>query len=97
MTTHEQFLDIERRLADGHARMQKFETDLAANTRVTMESAELTRELHSYFMTGKRAVSAINWIGGALSKFVGWCAKAAGWGVAIYGAWYAMTHSGPPR
>lgn len=83
---------IDERLDKGSERMDEMQRELKENTTVTKEVKELLE-------MGRTGFKVLGWLGKA---FV-WTARAltviAGAALAIYSAWYAITHGGqlPPK
>ena len=75
----------EERLKAGDERMTAFEQKLDKNTSITQEVYEL-------LLTAKGAFKFFS----AMGTVVGWMGKLAAAGIAIWGAFYALTHGGRP-
>ena len=91
--------DIESRLNRGDDRMKRIEADLSWLTdHVADMQAELRRnttatvEVRDLLDAAKGAFRALNGLGIAF----GWLGRVAAAGVAIWGAFYALTHGGRP-
>lgn len=79
--------NVDRRLDRGSERMDDMQAELTANTTVTTEVRDL-------LATARSGIKVLGWIGNAGL----WLVKAAGVlataGMALYAAWYAVTHGG---
>lgn len=75
----------EARLKSGDDRMTAIESKLDKNTTITQEVYEL-------LLAAKGAFKFFS----AMGTVVGWIGKIAAAGIAIWGAFYALTHGGRP-
>lgn len=98
-TTEDRLAEIELRLDKGAARMQQLDDAVEENTRITAEGNAVTLEVRDMLATGKTVVKVLNWIGRFSMKLLVWSGKVAGAALALYAAFYAITHGGnpPPR
>lgn len=83
---------IDERLDKGSERMDDMQRELKANTEVTKEVKELLE-------LGRTGFKVLGWLGKAIVvtvRVAGYVGAAA---VALYSAWYAITHGGqlPPK
>jgi len=76
---------VKERLDSGARRMNAMQTELTANTAVTAE----VRDILDAGRTGLR-------VRGGLGTAAAWLGKLAAAAVAIWGAFYAITHGGQP-
>ena len=91
--------EIELRLDRGSERMQRLEAELARHTEQLDQlqaslarNTEATEEVRDLLDAAKGAFRALTGLGIAF----GWLGRVAAAGVAIWGAFYALTHGGRP-
>lgn len=82
---HAWMQSVESQLRAGETRMADFEQKLDNNT-------ALTKEIRDILDAAKGAFKVL----GGLGVAAVWVGKIAGAGVAIWGAFYALTHGGRP-
>ena len=95
-STDARLSEIEGRLDRGSPRMDELSDAISENTRITEEGNHVIAEVREMLAAGKTVVKVLNWIGRAALKTLVWAGKIAGAAVAIYAAFYAITHGGQP-
>lgn len=83
---------IHARLNAGEVRMRRIEEQVEENTTLTRENTELTKDIKELLYAARLGFKVIGGLG-ALAKWLGMVAAA---GVAMWSAWYAITHGGVP-
>lgn len=98
-TIEDRLAEMEARLERGSVRMGLIELAVEENTRITEAGNAVGAEVRDMLATGKTVVKVFNWIGRTSMKLLVWAGKVAGAALALYGAFYAATHSGglPPK
>lgn len=81
---------VNERLDRGDRRFDQLDAEVAENTRLTRASAEDLAAIRDVLTAVRGGLRVLGWLGLAV-KWLGGLATA---GVAIYTAWYALTHGG---